>query len=153
MVSPDRIRRIPIFEEAPRAILDAVAREADLERIQPNVYLLHQHDEVNFVHFLISGRVQVFLDFPGMDKLFVGKIQEPGALIGWSAFRTPYRSTSTIRTEGECEILRIARGPLLRVLEENPEFGYGFLANVAESLANRLEVSRGLLLMPRPVNE
>jgi CRP-like cAMP-binding protein len=150
MISPEDIRRIPFFEDAPAAVVDDLVGEASLERVEANTYLLHQHDEVNFVFFLMSGRVQVLLEFHGMDRLFVGKIQEPGALIGWSAFRTPYRSTSTIRTEGECELLRISRAPLLRLLEEIPDFGYPFLARVAESLANRLEVSRNLLIMARP---
>lgn len=147
MVPNDYLREIPFFEGTPLLVLEEIGKAARVCAIPPNTYLLHQHDEINFVRFLISGKVQVFLQFQGMDKLFVGKIQEAGGLVGWSAFRSPYRSTSTIRTEGDCEVLEIPRETIEQLLRDHPDFGYLFLERVAESLANRLEISRDLLVM------
>ena len=37
--------------------------------------------------------MQFYIRFHGVDDLLVGTIREPGALLGWSVFRQPYRYT------------------------------------------------------------
>ena len=108
--------------------------------------MLHQHDEARHVVFLLSGSVQFLIRFEGVDDLYVGGLGEPGALIGWSSFRIPYRFTASVRCEEDCRVLRIPREIFEALSTEEPQVDYLLLKRVAASLALRLEQTRDLLL-------
>jgi hypothetical protein len=67
---------------------------------------MSQHDTAGHLFFLISGVVQFYIHFQGVDDLLVGTMREPGALLGWSVFRKPYRYTVTTRCEEDCYVMR-----------------------------------------------
>jgi hypothetical protein len=83
-----------------------------------------------------------------VDDLLVGTMREPGALLGWSVFRKPYRYTVTTRCEEDCQIMRVPRESIMGLVQTQPRLGYLLLKRVAATLANRLEQTRDILVKP-----
>lgn len=100
------------------------------------------------IFFLMSGSVQIYIHFHGVDDLLVGTMREPGALLGWSVVRKPHRYTATVRCEENCRVLRLPREALMKLVETQPRLGYLPLKRIAATLANRLEQTRDLLVWP-----
>ena len=95
--------------------------------------------------FLGAGVVQILIHFRGVDDLLVGTVRKPGALIGWSVFRKPYRYTASIRCEEPCRVVRIPCEALDDLVRREPRLGYLLLRRAAAAVADRLEQARALL--------
>jgi CRP-like cAMP-binding protein len=92
--------------------------------------------------------VQFYIHFQGVDDLLVGTMREPGALLGWSVFRQPYRYTVTTRCEEDCQVMRLPGETIMELVRTQPRLGYLLLKRVAATLANRLEQTRDILVRP-----
>ena len=102
---------------------------------------------------MISGSVQSYPRFHGVDDLLVGTIREPGALVGWSIFRQPHRYTAAIRCAEDCQVVRLQHEVIMKLLKTQPRVGYLLLKRVAAVLANRLEQTRDVLPGPEETGE
>lgn len=89
---------------------------------------------------------QVLLKFDDADELIIETLTEPGAMIGWSVFRPPYRYTASIRCETECEVVLIPRRAFESVFKKDPELEFLLLQHTAEVVANRLARTQKLLV-------
>ncbi len=141
-----KVASVPFFKGLPAWALREFAEEAGERSLDRNEYVLHQHDEANSVYFLLDGSVQFLLRFEGVDDLLVGTTREPGAMIGWSVFRAPYRFTSSVRCEEPCTLLRVSRETFERIIDHDPQLGYLILRRAASVLAGRVEQTRDLLV-------
>ena len=101
----------------------------------------------------MAGSVQFYIRFHGVDDLLVGTMREAGALLGWSVVRKPHRYTATVRCEEECQLLRLPREVLTKLVETQPRLGYLLLKRIAAALANRLEQTRDMLVRPPRTGE
>jgi CRP-like cAMP-binding protein len=109
--------------------------------------VMRQNDEARAVYFLLSGAVQVLVYFEGVGDLLMGVQRDPGSLIaGSSAFRPPYRYTSSMRCEEASELIRFPRETFEGIFEEDPYLGYQILKKVATALDQRLEGAVTFLL-------
>ena len=148
VVSLDRLESLSLFAGVPRRILQQLAEHAQEKSIAAGEFILHQHDDGRYIFFLLSGSVQFLLRFEGADHLVIGGSDQPGALLGWSAFRSPFRYTASVRCERAGEVLRLDRDQLDALISDDPRFGYALLRRVATALADRLEQTRELLVAP-----
>jgi CRP-like cAMP-binding protein len=146
MVQVEQLVRIPFLQGLPAGALRRLAETASELTVQGGNFIVHQHDQAQHVFFLGSGVVQIFIHFRGVDDLLVGTLREPGALIGWSVFRKPYRYTASVRCEEPCRVVRIPREVLDELIHREPRLGYLLLKRVAAALADRLEQTRGFLV-------
>lgn len=150
MVNTGLIANLPFFKDFPQEVLKKIAANGIEEELEQNEIIVQHHDEANWVLFLLSGTAQVYLNFPGQEPLFVGKISDVGSLIGWSAFRAPYRYTSTIRCEESCRILKVPRRTFEELQQEDLSLGFEILQRVAEVLAIRLDQTKELVIQTGP---
>jgi CRP-like cAMP-binding protein len=146
MISPKLLAQIPFFRGLPARPLSLFAEEAMEVTLEPNALVVHQHDEARHVYFLLSGTVQFLLQFQGTEDLIMGVTSEPGALIGWSAFRAPYRYSASVRCEQSCRFVRLSRKVFDDVILSDPRLGYDILHRVAMTVADRMEQARDLLV-------
>ena len=145
MAQVEQLVRIPFLQGLPADTLWRLAETATELTVQRGNYLIHQHDQAHHVFFLQAGVVQIFIRFRGVDDLLVGTLSEPGALIGWSVFRKPYRYTTSVRCEEPSRVVRIPREVLIDLIHREPRVGYLLLRRVAAALAERLEQTRAPL--------
>jgi CRP-like cAMP-binding protein len=144
----EQVVQIPFFQGLPAEALRQVAANSIVLTLERGRILISQHDNAEHLFFLISGVVQFYIHFQGVDDLLVGTMREPGALLGWSVFRKPYRYTVTTRCEDDCQIMRFPREIIVELVQTQPRLGYLLLKRVAATLANRLEQTRDILVQP-----
>jgi CRP-like cAMP-binding protein len=111
----EELTELRFFEGVPGWALERLAGSATKRRLEQGVY------------------------FEGVGHLLMGVHREPGSLIAWSAFRAPYRHTSSMRCEETTEVMRIPRDTFEEIFEKDPYLGYLILKKVAAAMDNRLE--------------
>ena len=126
-------------------MLAGAARE---EELPAGRTVLHQHDRVRTVHLLVDGALQILVRV-GDDDLLVG-VERARELVGWSAFRPPYRSTATVRCERPSRLVAVPVAAFEELFSRDPALGYLLLGRVAAGVADRLEQARDLLLPRHP---
>jgi CRP-like cAMP-binding protein len=144
----EQVVQIPFFQGLPAEALRRVAADSTVLTLERGRILMSQHDAAEDLFFLISGVVQFYVHFQGVDDLLVGTMRERGALLGWSVFRQPYRYTVTTRCEENCQVMRLPRETIMELVQTQPRLGYLLLKRVAAALANRLEQTRDILVRP-----
>ena len=107
MIPPDKLKLIHYFEHIPDPILSQLSEVAEERTFHKGEFILRQHDEATTLYLLLSGTVQFLLRFEGIDDLIVGTTSKKYTIIGWSAFRIPYRHTASVRCEDECHLLSL----------------------------------------------
>jgi CRP-like cAMP-binding protein len=146
-VTAEKLAGLRFFEGMPGWALERLARSATKRRLEQGTMVVRQNDEAQAVYFLLSGAVQVLVYFEGVGDLLMGVQRLPGSLIaGWSAFRPPYRHTSSLRCEEATEFIRLPCETFEGIFEEDPYLGYQILKRVATAVDHRLEGSITFLL-------
>ena len=130
---------LQFFEGVPGWALDRVAVSATKKRLEQGAIAVRQNDEAKAVYFLLSGAVQILVYFEGVGDLLTGVQRRTGSLIGWSAFRAPYRYTSSVRCEEASELIQIPRQIFEEIFEKDAYLGYQILKKVAATMDARLE--------------
>lgn len=138
-VTIEELAGLRFFEGVPGWALERLVGSAVKRRLEQGALVVRQNDEARAVYILLSGAVQVLVYFEGVGDLLMGVHREPGSLIAWSAFRAPYRHTSSMLCEGPTELIRIQRDTFEEIFEEDPYLGYRILKKVAAAMDNRLE--------------
>lgn len=151
MIPIERLTQLSFFQGLLASGLALLADTAQEVLLQSNDFIVRQHDQAQDIYLLESGAVQFLIHFEGVDDLLVGKADAPGTLLGWSAFRNPFRYTASVRCEGPCRLMKWQRQVLDELFEADLPFAYLFLERVAVTLANRIEQTRELLFDPRVV--
>jgi CRP-like cAMP-binding protein len=142
-----RLARLSFFQGMPRWALVRLAEAAAEEQLPAGGMLLRQSDRARAVHFLLAGSVQILLRV-GEEDLLVAVLRRPGELLGWSAFRAPYRYTASVRCEEPSRLVRVPAAVFQELFERDPALAYQTLQRVAASVANRLEHARQRLCLP-----
>ncbi|HHP7241885.1 MAG TPA: cyclic nucleotide-binding domain-containing protein [Cyclobacteriaceae bacterium] len=143
MVSKDQLRRLPFFQHLSEVDLEKFAKIAVTKQFDQNQEVVLQHSEARNVFFLIDGAVQFLMWLQEIEKnLLVGVTRSYGSLIGWSAFRAPYRYTTTVRTERSSTFYIISKSKFDEIVNQKPSIGYPLLQKVAIAAMERLSQSR-----------
>ncbi len=146
-ITAKELAGLRFFEGMPGWALERLANSATKRRFEQGGIVVQQNDEARAVYFLLSGAVQILVYFEGVGDLLMGVQRDPGNLIaGWSAFRPPYRHTSSIRCEEVSELVRLPRETFERIFEEDPYLGYQVLKRVAAVMDHWLEGAVAFLL-------
>jgi len=147
VIESQRLQEMPFFRDMPREALIRLAQVAVQETLPAGHLLLRQYDRARVVHFLVAGSVQILIRV-GTDDLLVAVLEAPGDVIGWSAFRPPYRYTASVRCENVTEIVTVPAAAFKELFERDPGLEYTVLRKVASAMAGRLQQARDLLGSP-----
>ncbi len=145
MIAPEMLRQLAFFEGLSTQALKPIADQSEIREFSNNDVVATQHDRAIAVYFLLSGTVQFLIRVEGHDDLLVALGSEPGLIIGWAAFRPPYRHTSSARCEQHCRFLRVPHDAFDQILEQDAESGLTIMRRIAENLARRLDLERAHL--------
>jgi CRP-like cAMP-binding protein len=142
-----RLARLPFFQGMPQWALIRLAEAAAEEQLPAGGIVVRQSDRARAVHFLVAGSVQILLRV-GDEDLLVAVLRDSGELLGWSAFRPPFRYTASVRCEEPSRLVRVPATVFEELFTRDPALAYQILQRVAVSVANRLEHARERLFMP-----
>jgi CRP-like cAMP-binding protein/1-acyl-sn-glycerol-3-phosphate acyltransferase len=142
-----RLGRLAFLQGMPRWALVRLADAATEEELPAGRLVLRQSDRARAVYFLLAGSVQILIRVAEED-LLVGVLRRPGELVGWSAFRAPYRYTASVRCEQPSRLVRVPAAVFEELFERDPALAYQTLQRVAAGVADRLEHTRERLCPP-----
>ena len=148
VVTAQDLTGLRFFEGMPSWALERLASSARRVRLEAGDVIVRQNDEARAAFFLLSGKAQVLVYFEGMGDLLMGVQRDPGSLLAFSAFRAPYRHTSSVRCEEPSELLRVPRGAFEKLFEEDAYLGYLILKKVATAMDVRLAGALAFLEAP-----
>ncbi len=157
MVSPELIRRYPIFSGLNMDEISALARLARDETVEEGHYFFREGDELSRFYIVVEGAVAIVFEVP--DREVEHKISEqltrqlktkevlistvgPGELFGWSALVAPHKATAGAKALTACRVIGFDRVELLKIFEENCRFGYLMMMKTAQIIRQRLYDTR-----------
>ncbi len=147
MISPELLRRYPVFGAFNEKQLQAIAMIAEQDSAPAGTVLFEECQPATHLYFLLDGNVELYYKaeeqyHPTTRKEFlVGEI-DPGELFGLSALLEPYVLSTTARTTKDSTFIRID-GPALRdLMESDPLMGYLAMKQFAKAMMERLVYTR-----------
>src|SRR5262245_39180310 len=81
MTAVEEVVQIPFFQGIPAEALREIAVQSTILSLEAGRTFISQHAAAEHVFFLISGSVQFYIHFHGVDDLLVGTMRQPGALL------------------------------------------------------------------------
>jgi signal-transduction protein with cAMP-binding, CBS, and nucleotidyltransferase domain len=146
-VTGEDLAELRFFEDLPGWARERLAASATKRRFEQGAIVVRQNDEARGVYFLLSGAAQDLVYFEGVGDLLMGVQRDPGNLVaGWSAFKPPYRYTSSTRCEEASEMIHLPRDTFEEIFGKDPYLGYRILKKVAAAVDHRLEGAVTFLL-------
>jgi len=153
MISSEYIRRYPLSSGLNFDQITTLAAVADEVTVEAGQYFFHEGDKLRELFFIMDGEVDIVVSIP--DRNHVQHVAEqivgnfvtedvtisnvgPGQLLAWSALIPPHASTAGARAATPTRVLAFDCEQLLRIFQEDPEFGYLMLQKIANVIRQRL---------------
>jgi CRP-like cAMP-binding protein len=119
--------------------LAGVAREIS---VPPGSWLFQEGMEAGDFYVLKEGAVELLTQVDDAFELPLSILRTPGDCFGSSAIISPYTYSVSARSAEDSVVFAVARRSLLRLFQDDPEFGYIVMTNVAQHLLDRLRETR-----------
>jgi len=147
MISPELLRRYPIFAGLNEAQLRAIAMIADEIDCDAGTVLLEEGKEADTLFLLINGGIDISYKseepyHPKGSKVFhVGDVN-PGELFGISSLVDPYKYNATATSSQACQIIKFDAKALRTLADLDCSLGYTLLQQIAKTINERLAFTR-----------
>ena len=142
MVSPELIRRFPIFSGFTIDQVISLAKHADERKFERDHYFHHEGDELDSFYLLLEGEVAIVSHLPEREREIVLHTLGVGDTYGWSAFVTPYSSTAGAKAVTTCDVVVFDAKALREEFETDCQFGYLMMQKIAMIIRDRLNTLR-----------
>lgn len=139
MNATELLSELAFFQGLPAEVMQRLGEASEVVVFESDQAIVRQHDVAHSVHFLLSGSIAFSLRIESADDLYVGATSRSGSVVGWSAFRAPYRYTATVRAQQSSTFLRIPRSAIEAEVRADPALGYQLLCRVVAAVADRLD--------------
>ena len=128
------IKQLPFIKQDNTEIIELLTQIADLVTLEKNEYLVKQFDIGNHLFFLLSGELGTLIPLKDQNcEHNVGTIKRKNTPIGWSAFRSPSRYTTTYIAHKKTRLIKLPIQPLTELIYQDPEFANEFLSFIYAS--------------------
>lgn len=136
------LHSIPWFAALKPEHLDRMIQATRLQDVQAGEELFKEGDKQDCFYYVIEGRValDIFVPHRGKVRFYTA---EPLDLIGWSvATPTISRRTAgaTVVQPGRLAVFDAQK--VRQICEEDHDFGFNFMCQIAEIIASRLVITR-----------
>lgn len=122
-----------------------LATSAVIEAYDIGHSIFRAGEDANNFYLIVTGEVALELHTPE-NRLRTLQFLRDGEVLGWSWLIAPYQWRFGARASKPTKLL-VLDGKLLRITcEENPEFGYAILKQLALIIGKRLEITQMRLL-------
>jgi CRP-like cAMP-binding protein len=149
VTDPDVLRAVRFFDGLDAPVVAALAKEADEVSVAAGELIIEQGEDAGDVYFLLEGSLEALLRFEGVGDLFMGTHEGVGTMLGWSAFRPPYRYTDSVRSHRPSRLLRVPRATFETTFAADPAVAHELLRRVNVEVAEQVETTRCLIENPQ----
>jgi CRP-like cAMP-binding protein len=158
MVSPELIRRYPIFAGLSLEQITTLAHVAEEIAVKAEYYFFRDGEELDHFYIVLEGRVGILVDLPvqGMrqpvSRQITGSLEtrevvvstiEPGEMFAWSALVPPHTATSKAKALTSSRVVSFDCRELRKIFEEEDcRFAYLMMQKAAQRIRQRLRDMR-----------
>jgi CRP-like cAMP-binding protein len=146
MVSIDDLKKILILQDLTFPMLEKMQALVQYRDCKEREILFNEGDRAEFFYLLKKGKVLLEVEISPRVMMSLGSIKS-GNSFGWGALALadPVHHSNAICTEPS-EVLAVAGGEFLRLLEKDPEVGYRVMKNIFSIFMRRLERRKNQLV-------
>ena len=140
MVSTELLRRYPLFAGQNHYMLEEIAMLSSEMTKAKGEWLFHENEEATKLYLVLDGAVALtlFVYLNGEQQhLASSHSLGKNEIVGWSSIVPPHQNKLGARAVKESRLLEINAVPLRQLLDDNPEYGYHFLRQIAEVVSER----------------
>ena len=141
MISPERLRRYAFCAGSPDSILKEIAMITEEMKFKAGDEILVEGAPASHLFLMEEGEVDIRFNLGDGRDVVVDNIVA-GELFSWSALLDPQELTAGGVARKDGSILAVERIGLRQLCMDNPEFGYGLMAEIARTLRSRLHGAR-----------
>jgi CRP-like cAMP-binding protein len=140
MLSPEILRRFPLFAGFNHELLKNIAMAGEAIRLKKGTCLFHEGDDAEFFYLIIQGAVelQILLDCHDLSPVGLS-ILEAGDFIGWSAVAESSTYCINAVVLKRVKLARIRGERLAALLSADPEAGFEFMVRLSQLIGRRLD--------------
>lgn len=139
MISPETLRRFPLFGGLDEGMLKQIAMLGNEQTVGADEWLFREGDDADTLFLVLDGVVELTINMDEKGKR-VEQISTHGApaVVGWSALVEPNICTLGGRAIQEVKVAAIDAVSLRGLLDDNPTAGYQLMKNLARVVGERL---------------
>ena len=140
---------MPFFAGLDAPVLAMLSESAEEVSVAAGELVIEQGEDARDVFFLIEGSVEALLRYEGVGDLFMGTREAVGTMLGWSAFRPPYRYSDSVRSHRPSRLLSVPRSSFETLFDGDPAVAHELLRRVNIEVVQQLEITRDLFDRPQ----
>ena len=137
MVSPELLRRFPVFSMLGEEALRQVAMMAEETTMPAGTTVFYEHDPANRLYVIVQGEVNIKYTLGNGEQRVIDTLTD-GDLLVWSSLVEPYRTTGTGIAAKPTRLVAIDALKLRQLCQDEPELGHRLVTEVVKLLAHRL---------------
>ena len=140
MVSTELLRRYPLFAGQSHYMLEEIAMLGSEVTKTVGEWLFHENEEATRLYLVLDGAIALtlFVHLDGEPQhLATSHSLGKNEIVGWSSIVTPHQYKLGARVVKAAHLLEIDALSLRQLLDDNPEYGYHFLRQIAEVVSER----------------
>ena len=147
VITTDLISRYPFFADLDTDQVAMLASVAEGLTVQTGEYIFREGDDLCCFYIVVEGAVGVVLEAPNkeeqdqMEDVIFSAIG-PGGAFAWSALVPPHQATASAKALSSCWLISFDCQSLIKLFENDCEFGYRMLMKVAQISRDRLRDTR-----------
>jgi CRP/FNR family cyclic AMP-dependent transcriptional regulator len=153
MISPETLRRYPLFASLSEDQLKKLAMITDEQTIENDVTIFNEGETANTFYFLLEGSIDLFYkvgdpETSKQKEILIYEIN-PGEPFSISALIEPHKLTATARTAKRSTVLKMAATDINQLCSEDSSLSCICIRRVAQAAFERLKATRTLLAAAR----
>jgi CRP-like cAMP-binding protein len=139
MISPELLRRFPLFAGLSPALLKEIAFAGEELELKKGDWLFHQNAAADALYLVISGVLEPTIDLSEGDTHYapLPRLIE-GEVAGWSALVEPNLYQFGAMADTNSRVIRLDAARLLDLMGQNPAAGYAIMRKLAQIIGQRL---------------
>lgn len=141
MLSPQMLRRYPYFAGIKEEMLKKIASISQVKHFEAGEKLFREGNNANGFMILMEGEIYIVYQL-GSGQEVIADTLVAGDPIAWSALLEPHTLTASGVASKDGSFIFIEAEGLRRLCEEDKNFGYVMMKEVARTLRNRLSAMR-----------
>ena len=139
MISPEKLRRFPLFAGVDPALLKDIAMVGEEVAFDEGEWLFIEGDDANALYLVLGGSLELKIDLnqDGTRRADLLTLTE-GSVAGWSALVDPYVYTLGALAMTTVQAAHLDGVKLRRLMDANPVLGYQIMKQLSKVLGERL---------------
>ena len=140
MISPELLRRYPLFARQSDEMLKQIAMIAQEKVFDKDAWLFFEGEVAKTLYLIVDGGVDLSMNVGEIGEQRIEKLEplRNGEVVGWSAVVETHIYTLGAQTMQDTHLIVFDGVALRKLLDDHPDQGYYFMKELAKVIGQRL---------------